>query len=340
MAELRLIEAICEALHEEMARDPNVVLLGEDVGVKGGVFGASKGLLDAFGPIRVLDTPVSEIAIAGAAIGAAMMGLRPVAEFQFADYMHPAYDQIVNQAATIRWRSVGGFGVPVVFRAPFGGGVKGGVYHSQSMESAYCHVPGLKVVVPATPADGKGLLKSAIRDDDPVVFFEPKRAYRMAPEAVGRRRRAARRRPRRPRRHDACRSSPTASACTSPVRPRSRSRTRASTSRSSTSARSSRWTARRSRRRCVKTGRLLVLHEANKTMGFGAEIAAFAAEELFYDLDAPIVRVAGADCHQPYNAAGGGGGHPRRGRCRRRRPGARLCAERPSAPDGRAGLRR
>ena len=185
MAELRLIEAICAALHEEMERDPNVVLLGEDVGVKGGVFGASKGLLERFGPLRVLDTPVSEIAIAGASIGAAMMGLRPVAEFQFADYMHPAYDQIVNQAATMRWRSVGGFGVPAVFRAPFGGGVKGGVYHSQSMEAAYCHVPGLKVVVPATPADGKGLLKAAIRDDDPVVFFEPKRAYRLAPEPVG-----------------------------------------------------------------------------------------------------------------------------------------------------------
>ncbi len=186
-----------------MARDPNVVMLGEDVGVKGGVFGASKGLLDAFGPIRVLDTPVSEIAIAGAAIGAAMMGLRPVAEFQFADYMHPAYDQVVNQAATVRWRSVGRFGVPVVFRAPFGGGVKGGVYHSQSMESAYCHVPGLKVVVPATPADGKGLLKSAIRDDDPVVFFEPKRALPHGARGGRRRPRPARCRTRRPLRHDA-----------------------------------------------------------------------------------------------------------------------------------------
>jgi 2-oxoisovalerate dehydrogenase E1 component beta subunit len=300
MAERRLIEAICEALHEEMARDPNVVMLGEDVGVKGGVFGASKGLLEAFGPMRVLDTPVSEIAIAGAAIGAAMMGLRPVAEFQFADYMHPAYDQVVNQAATVRWRSVGRFGVPVVFRAPFGGGVKGGVYHSQSMESAYCHVPGLKVVVPATPADGKGLLKSAIRDDDPVVFFEPKRAYRMAPEEVG----------------DA-------------LEPLGVARVdRAGTTLSIVTYGIGVHLARDAAvaladdgidveivdlrtlvpmdREAVatsvgKTGRLLVLHEANKTMGFGAEIAAFAAEELFYDLDAPIVRVAGADCHQPYN---------------------------------------
>src|SRR5262245_15823508 len=142
MTELRLIEAICEALHEEMERDDSVVLLGEDVGVKGGVFGASKGLLDAFGPLRVLDTPVSEIVIAGAAIGAAMMGLRPVAEFQFADYMHPAYDQIINQAATMHWRSLGAWQVPVVFRAPFGAVPGGGLYHSQSPEAPYCHTPG------------------------------------------------------------------------------------------------------------------------------------------------------------------------------------------------------
>jgi len=303
MAELRLIEAICEALHEEMERDDSVVLLGEDVGVKGGVFGASKGLVERFGPTRVLDTPVSEIAIAGVAIGAAMMGLRPVAEFQFADYMHPAYDQIVNQAATIRWRSVGGFGVPAVFRAPFGGGVRGGVYHSQSMEAAYCHVPGLKVVVPATPADGKGLLKAAIRDDDPVVFFEPKRAYRLAPEPVG---------------------------GVDDVTPLGVARVdRAGTTLTIVTYGIGVHVAREAATTLedegidveivdlrtlvpmdtaavatsvAKTGRLLVLHEANKTMGFGAEVAAFAAEELFYDLDAPIVRVAAADCHLPYNS--------------------------------------
>ncbi len=303
MAELRLIEAICEALHEEMARDDAVVLLGEDVGVKGGVFGASKGLLDKFGPERVLDTPVSEIAIAGVAIGAAMMGLRPVAEFQFADYMHPAYDQIVNQAATIRWRSVGGFGVPAVFRAPFGGGVRGGVYHSQSMEAAYCHVPGLKVVVPATPADGKGLLKAAIRDDDPVVFFEPKRAYRLAPEPVGGRDEVT---PLGVARVD--RTGTTLTIVTYGIgvhvaREAATTlaeegidveivdlRTLVPMDKAAVAASVS------------KTGRLLVLHEANKTMGFGAEVAAFAAEELFYDLDAPIVRVAADDCHLPYNS--------------------------------------
>jgi 2-oxoisovalerate dehydrogenase E1 component beta subunit len=302
MAELRLIEAICAALHEEMERDPNVVLLGEDVGVKGGVFGASKGLLERFGPLRVLDTPVSEIAIAGASIGAAMMGLRPVAEFQFADYMHPAYDQIVNQAATMRWRSVGGFGVPAVFRAPFGGGVKGGVYHSQSMEAAYCHVPGLKVVVPATPADGKGLLKAAIRDDDPVIFFEPKRAYRLAPEPVGGPDDLISIGVARVDRQGTALSIVTYGIGVHVARDAASTlaadgidveiidlRTLVPMDRDAVA------------RSVAKTGRLLVLHEANKTMGFGAEIAAFAAEELFYDLDAPIVRVAAADCHLPYN---------------------------------------
>lgn len=302
MTELRLIEAICEALHEEMARDDGVVLIGEDVGVKGGVFGASKGLLDAFGPMRVLDTPVSEIVIAGAAIGAAMMGLRPVAEFQFADYMHPAYDQIINQAATMRWRSVGGFGVPAVFRAPFGGGVKGGVYHSQSMEAAYCHVPGLKVVVPATPADGKGLLKSAIRDDDPVVFFEPKRAYRLAPEPVGGPDDLT---PIGVARVD--RAGTTLTIVTYGIGVHV-ARDAAATLADEgidveivdlrTLVPLDRDAIARS---VLKTSRLLVLHEANKTMGFGAEVAAFAAEELFYDLDAPVVRVAADDCHLPYN---------------------------------------
>ncbi len=275
--------------------------------------------------LRVLDTPVSEIAIAGAAIGAAMMGLRPVAEFQFADYMHPAYDQIVNQAATIRWRSVGGFGVPAVFRAPFGGGVKGGVYHSQSMEAAYCHVPGLKVVVPATPADGKGLLKSAIRDDDPVVFFEPKRGLppRARARRWGRRRHAARRRPRRSHRHDAV-TIVTYGIGVHLAREAAATlaeegidveivdlRTLVPMDKDAVAASVS------------KTGRLLVLHEANKTMGFGAEVAAFAAEELFYDLDAPIVRVAADDCHLPYNGARGGRDHPDAVRRRRR---ARLAA--------------
>ena len=143
---ITLLQAVSEALQEEMARDPRVVLLGQDIGRKGGVFKATVGLQAEFGALRVLDTPIAEDVIAGTAIGAAMMGLRPIAEFQFADYIFPALDQIVSQAATIRWRSVGGFGVPAVFRAPFGAGVRGGVYHSQSVEAYFCHAPGLKVV--------------------------------------------------------------------------------------------------------------------------------------------------------------------------------------------------
>ena len=181
---ITLLQAITEALQEELANDPRVVLLGQDIGRKGGVFKATVGLQAEFGALRVLDTPIAEDVIAGAAIGAAMMGLRPVAEFQFADYIFPALDQIVSQAATVRWRSVGGYGVPAVFRAPFGAGVRGGVYHSQSVEAFFCHTPGLKVIVPSGPRDAKGLLKSGIRDDDPVLFFEHKKSYRRYREIV------------------------------------------------------------------------------------------------------------------------------------------------------------
>src|SRR5829696_4040945 len=161
-----------------MQRDPRVVLMGEDVGMKGGVFRVTQGFQAEFGELRVLDTPLAEVGIAGGAIGAAVAGLRPVAEFQFADYIHPAWDQIINEAANIRYRSYGGWGCPVVFRAPFGAGVHGGLYHSQSVEALFFHVPGLKIVVPSTPYDCKGLLKSAIRDPDPVLFFEHKKSYR------------------------------------------------------------------------------------------------------------------------------------------------------------------
>ena len=297
-----MVEAVRDALAEEMARDTSVVLMGEDVGIKGGVFKATVGLQDEFGPLRVVDTPVAEIGIAGAAIGAAMAGLRPVAEFQFADYIHPAYDQIVNQAATMRWRSAGGWGVPVVFRAPCGAGVRGGVYHSQSVEAAYCHIPGLKVVVPATPADAKGLLKAAIRDDDPVMFFEPKRAYRSLREPVG---------------VDAVplgvarvdRAGADVSVVTYGIGvhlARGAADALQEWDGISVEILDLRTLAPYDReavaRTVGRTGRLLVLHEANRTMGFGAEIAAFAAEELFTDLDAPVIRVGADDCHVPYDA--------------------------------------
>src|SRR5919112_3666803 len=178
MTVLSLVESVRVALQEEMQADPTVIVLGEDVGVHGGVFRATDGLQKQFGELRVIDTPLAELSIAGIAIGAAMNGLRPVAEMQFADYIHPAYDQIVNEAAKIRYRSNGAYSCPLVVRAPFGAGVHGGLYHSQSVEALFFHVPGLKIVVPSTPYDCKGLLKSAIRDDDPVLFFEHKRIYR------------------------------------------------------------------------------------------------------------------------------------------------------------------
>jgi len=298
VSERTMIEAVRDALDHEMGSDDSVVLLGQDVGRKGGVFGASRGLLDRYGERRVLDTPVAEIAIAGVAIGAAVAGLRPVAEFQFADYMHPAWDQIVNQAATMRWRSVGAWDMPVVFRAPCGGGVRGGIYHSQSIESPYCHVPGLKVVMPATPDDAYGLLRTAIRDDDPVAFFEPKRAYRLKPEPVSESLHPL----------GVARIDRVGAQVTIVTYGYAVHTVRAAVDGSGIDAevidlrtlipldREALATSVR------KTGRLLVVHEANRTMGFGAEIAAFAAEELFYDLDAPVVRVAADDCHLPYGA--------------------------------------
>lgn len=296
-----MVQAVRDALEEEMDRDPSVVLLGEDIGRKGGVFKATAGLLERFGPLRVLDTPIAEVAIAGAAIGAAMSGLRPVAEFQFADYMHPAFDQIVNQAATVRWRSVGRYGVPAVFRTPYGAGVSGGIYHSQSPEAFYCHVPGLKVVAPATARDVKGLLKAAIRDDDPVIFLEHKKLYRAGREVV-----------------------PAGELISIGQARLDRPGTAATVVTYGIGVHHARAAAevlagagveieildlrtlipydREAIARSVaRTHRALVLHEANRTMGFGAEIAAFIAEELFMDLDAPVLRVGADDCHIPYN---------------------------------------
>src|SRR5438067_5286140 len=178
--ELSYLDAIREALAEEMRRDPKVFVLGEDVGPYGGAFGVTQGLYDEFGELRVLDTPISESAIVGASIGAALRGYRPVAEMQFADFISCAFDQIVNQAATLRYRYGGRAAVPIVIRAPGGGGVGGGLYHSQNPEAWFVHRPGLKVVAPSDAWDAKGLLKAAIRDDNPVIYFEHKYLYRRA----------------------------------------------------------------------------------------------------------------------------------------------------------------
>ncbi|KYG29083.1 alpha-ketoacid dehydrogenase subunit beta [Alkalihalobacillus trypoxylicola] len=179
MAVRSYIEAVTLALREEMERDEQVFILGEDVGARGGVFRATMGLYEQFGSERVIDTPLAESAIAGVGIGAAMYGMRPVAEMQFADFIMPAVNQIVSEAAKIRYRSNNDWSCPITIRAPYGGGIHGALYHSQSVEALFANVPGLKIVMPSTPYDVKGLLKAAIRDEDPVLFFEHKRAYRL-----------------------------------------------------------------------------------------------------------------------------------------------------------------
>src|SRR5213594_3018390 len=180
MAEWNIIQAVNDALKLEMRRDKRVVVLGEDVGKFGGVFRATSGLYEEFGADRVMDTPLAEAGIIGTAIGMALYGLRPVPEIQFVDFIFPAFDQIVNELAKFRYRSGGQYGAPVVIRTPVGGGIKGGHYHSQSPEALFIHTPGLQVLCPSNPIDAKGLLISAIRQDDPVIFMEPKRVYRAA----------------------------------------------------------------------------------------------------------------------------------------------------------------
>jgi 2-oxoisovalerate dehydrogenase E1 component beta subunit len=179
-----IVQTVARTLDEEMQRDERVLVLGEDVGKRGGVFLATEGLFDKYGPDRVMDTPLSEAAIIGAAVGMAVHGLRPVAEIQFADYVFPGIDQLFTQAAKMRYRSGGQYSAPMVVRMPSGGGVRGGHHHSQNPETHFAHTPGLKVVYPSTPTDMKGLLKAAIRDEDPVIVMEPKRLYRSIKEDV------------------------------------------------------------------------------------------------------------------------------------------------------------
>jgi len=183
-ANLTLVQAVRDALHDEMARDDRVIVLGQDVGVNDGVFRATEGLHDEYGAERVIDTPLAESAIAGTAVGMAAFGLRPVAEIQFMGFIYLAFDQIVSHAARLRTRSQSSFSVPLVVRAPYGGGVHAPEHHSESTEAMFAHMPGLKVVIPSTPYDTKGLLTSAIRDPDPVIFLEPKSRYRASREAV------------------------------------------------------------------------------------------------------------------------------------------------------------
>ncbi len=295
------LEAIREALFEEMRRDPKVFVLGEDVGPYGGAFGVTQGIADEFGEQRCLDTPISESAIVGISIGAAMRGYRPVAEMQFGDFITCAFDQIVNQAATLRYRYGGRASVPIVIRAPSGGNVSGGLYHSQNPEAWFVHRPGLKVVAPSTPWDAKGLLKAAIRDDNPVVYFEHKYLYRRAkgpvpegeeivPLGVALTRREG--------------NDLTLLTYGAMVQPSLEAADRLAKDGVEVEVIDLRSLLPFDKAAILasveKTNRVLIVHEDVKTLGIGAELSAVITEERFDSLDAPVMRLTYPDTHSPF----------------------------------------
>ncbi|MEQ8277289.1 MAG: alpha-ketoacid dehydrogenase subunit beta [Deltaproteobacteria bacterium] len=301
MPRMNIIEAVNSALSIAMERDERVVVLGEDVGKFGGVFRATKGLYEKFGPERTMDTPLAEGGIIGTAIGMALYGLRPVAEIQFADFIWPAFDQIVSELAKMRFRSGGQYAAPMVIRTPVGGGIKGGHYHSQSPETYFIHTAGLKVVAPSNPYDAKGLLLTAIDDEDPVMFFEPKRVYRaargevpeeaytiplgeakvlregkditvvawgaMVHEAI-----------------TACDKAAEQGIDCELIDPRTLLPLDIEAITASVK----------------KTGRFVVVHEAPRTCGYGAELVSLVTERCFYHLETAPVRVTGYDTPFPY----------------------------------------
>ncbi|KXK18123.1 MAG: transketolase [Chloroflexi bacterium OLB15] len=297
MSQMTLIDAIRAAMDEEMARDERVFLTGEDVGPRGGVFRASQGLYDKYGGTRVVDSPLAELSIVAVGIGAALADLRPICEIQFADFIHPAFNQIVNEAAKMYYRSNGEWRVPLVIRCPYGGGIAGGLYHSQSVEAFFTHCPGLKIVIPSTPEDAKGLLKSAVRDPNPVLFFEPKKGYRAikgeVPEGeyftpIGKARVAREGRDLSVFAYGMMAHYATIAA----ERVAEQEgidvevidlRTLLPVDRESILA------------SVQKTGKALIVYEDNRTMGYGAEVAALLADEGFEFLDAPVRRLTGPD---------------------------------------------
>jgi 2-oxoisovalerate dehydrogenase E1 component beta subunit len=298
---MTLLQAVTCALKEEMKRDDRVVVLGEDVGKAGGVFRATEGLQAEFGADRVIDTPLAESGIIGTAIGMALYGLRPVPEIQFSDFIYPAFDQIVSEAAKMRYRSGGQFTCPMVIRSPYGGGIRGGHYHSQSPEAYFCHTPGLKVVIPSTPADTKGLLTSAIRDGDPVLFLEPKRIYRHVkgevPEGeytvpLGKARLV----------REGSQVSLIAYGAMVPVCEEAADK--AAAQGISCEVLDLRtlvpldWDAVLAS--VSKTGRIVIVAEAPQTGNFAGEISALIAERALDVLEAPILRVSGFDTPFPY----------------------------------------
>jgi 2-oxoisovalerate dehydrogenase E1 component beta subunit len=301
MAVANMIQAVNDALRLALRSDERVVVMGEDVGAFGGVFRATQGLQQEFGAERVVDTPLAESGIIGAAIGMALYGLRPVAEIQFADFIYPAFCQIVNELAKFRYRSGGQYTAPVVIRAPYGGGIRGGHYHSQSPEAYFAHTAGLKVVIPSNPAEAKGLLLAALRGEDPVVFLEPKRIYR-APKAevpegdftvpLGRARVVREGR------------NATVLAYGAMVQVALAAAERAAAAGIEAEVLDLRTLLPLDIDAVVasvrKTGRAVIVHEAPRTCGYGAELAALLAEKALLSLEAPILRVTGYDTPFPY----------------------------------------
>ena len=301
-----IIESIHDTLRDEMTRDDDIIHMGEDVGKVGGVFLATEGLMEQFGADRVIDTPLAELSIVGIAIGAAAVGLRPIAEIQFADFIYPAVDQIVNEAAKMRYRTNGTWTCPLVIRTPYGGGIHGALYHSQSIEAFFCHVPGLKVVAPATPYDAKGLLAAAIRDPDPVLYLEHKKTYRSikgdvpteeytVPIGKAQVMRAG--------------TDVTAIAYGAMLHETLAAAKQLEQEGTNVEVVDLRTLQPLDRETILdsvrKTSKACIIHEDTKTMGLGAEIAALINEEAFLDLDAPIRRVTGPDLPGiPFNDAG------------------------------------
>ncbi len=301
MPQMTMVQAITDALRHSLREDPRVVVLGEDVGRNGGVFRVTEGLQAEFGEARVLDTPLAENGIVGGAIGMALYGLKPVAEIQFVDFIYPAFDQIVSELAKFRWRSAGQYACPVVVRAPYGGGIRGGLYHSQSPEAYFCHTTGLQVVIPSTPSDAKGLLLSAIQGEDPVIFLEPKRLYRTVREDVPE---GDRRVPIGRARVARTGEQVTVLAYGAMV-PVSLEAAEQAAGRG--------WSVEVLDLRTLlpldseavlgsvrRTGRAVIVHEAPRTCGYGAELAALLAEKALTSLQAPIARVTGYDTPFPY----------------------------------------
>ncbi len=297
---INMVQALNQAMRQEMERDDRVIILGEDVGVDGGVFRLTEGLLEQFGRERVIDTPLAESAIIGTSIGLAVAGLRPVAEIQFMGFIYLAMNQIISHAARLRNRSRGRYTVPLVVRTPYGAGIRALEHHSESTEALFCHIPGLKVVVPSTPADAKGLLIASIRDEDPVIFLEPTKLYRAGRQEV----------PEDPYEIPLGKAKITregedltivAWGAMMPIVERAAEQVEKEgvfpeVIDLRTLAPMDRETILSS---VARTGRLLIVHEAPKTCGLGAEIAAHVSEKAIFSLEAPILRVTAPDITVP-----------------------------------------